>query len=50
MGFRSEKDIMVETCEDYRKGFRLIVDMKSQMRECVNACGFCRMEFGGLSI
>ena len=52
MGFRPEKahDTMVDTCEDYRKGFWLIEDMKSQMRESVNACGFCRKEFGGLSI
>ena len=52
MGFRSEKahDIMVETCEDYWKGFWLIEDMKSKMRECANACGFCRKEFGRLRI
>ena len=52
MGFRPEKahGTMVDTCEDYRKGFWLIEDMKSQMRECVYACGFCRKEFGGLSI
>ena len=52
MGFRSEKahGTNVDTCGDYKKGIWLIEDMKSQMRECVNACRFCRKEFGGLSI
>ena len=33
MGFISEKahDLMVDTCEDYWKGFWLIEDMKSLM-------------------